>query len=218
MYETITIKLLDKMGSDDTVVNAARVSFAKEASQYSPDQNARLINYLATHNHWSPFAHCTLQFHIKAPVFVARQLAKHQVGFAWNEVSRRYVDTDPTFWSPGGAWRAKADNKKQGSADALVGDTRESQDVYEDTMRYCLLSYNLLLANGVCPEQARAVLPQSMMTEWYWTGSLYGFSRVCKLRLDPHAQLECQLVAKGIDAACREAFPISWSVLNGQVD
>ena len=112
MYETITIKLLDKMGSDDTVVNAARVSFAKEASQYSPDQNARLINYLATHNHWSPFAHCTLQFHIKAPVFVARQLVKHQVGLVWNEVSRRYVDSKPEFYMPK-VWRGKPENKKQ---------------------------------------------------------------------------------------------------------
>lgn len=218
MYETITIKLLDKMGSDDTVVNAARVSFAKEASQYTVDQNSRLINYLATHNHWSPFAHCTLQFHIKAPVFVARQLAKHQVGFAWNEVSRRYVDHTPTFWEPGGAWRAKADNKKQGSSEDIIPNYMGIQKIYSEMIAASAAVYDTMLASGVCPEQARSVLPQGMMTEWYWTGSLYGFSRVCKLRLDPHAQLECQLVAKGIDAACREAFPISWSVLNGKMD
>jgi thymidylate synthase (FAD) len=217
MYETISIKLLDKMGTDDTVVNAARVSFAKEASGYSPEQNAKLINYLATHNHWSPFAHCTLQFHIKAPVFVARQLAKHQVGFAWNEVSRRYVDITPEFWSPAGAWRAKADNKKQGSSEDIVPKFMLMQDVYDDMVQLAVYAYNRMLADGVCPEQARAVLPQGMMTEWYWTGSLYGFSRVCKLRLDPHAQLECRLVAEGIEEACREAFPVSWSALYGQV-
>ena len=218
MYEDITITLLDKMGTDDTVVNAARVSFAKEASSYTAEQNAKLIGYLATHNHWSPFAHCTLQFHVKAPMFVARQLAKHQVGFAWNEVSRRYVDYSPAFWNPCGAWRKKAENKKQGSMDEFVGDTKEAQDVYEDAMRYVYLTYELLLSQGVCPEQARAVLPQSMMTEWYWTGSLYGFARVCQLRLDPHAQVECREVALLINQECSRLYPESWKALNGTMD
>ena len=218
MYEDISVSLVDYMGSDDTVVNAARVSFAKEASQYTKDQNNKLIRYLATHNHWSPFAHSTLQFHVKAPIFVARQLAKHQVGFAWNEVSRRYVDNPPTFWNPGSNWRSRAENKKQGSSSELVGDPMETQDQYEDTIRYALLTYNLLLAQGVCPEQARSVLPQSMMTEWYWTGSLYGFSRVCKLRLDPHSQVECSQVATLIEEYCSGLFPISWKALNGTLD
>lgn len=218
MYEHISVDLLDKMGTDNTVVDAARVSFSKEAANYTAEQNNKLIKYLAKHNHWSPFAHCTLQFRVKAPIFVARQLQKHQVGFAWNEVSRRYVDYEPTFWSPGGNWRKKADNKKQGSMDDLVNDPLESQDIFEDTMRYCLLTYNLMLANGVCPEQARSVLPQSMMTEWYWTGSLYGFARVCKLRLDPHAQAECRQVAMCINDACAQAFPMSWEALNGTLD
>ena len=218
MYEKIAVSLVNHMGNDDTVVNAARVSFAKEARQYAVDQNKRLIKYLADHNHWSPFAHCTLQFHIKAPIFVARQLAKHQVGFAWNEVSRRYVDSDPTFWNPNRQWRSRAENKKQGSSTELVGDVIEAGDEYESTIRTAVLSYNLLLAQGVCPEQARSVLPQSMMTEWYWTGSLFGFSRVCKLRLDAHAQVECREVAQPIYDTCAKLFPISWKALNGTLD
>jgi len=227
MYGSIKVDLIDTMGDDLTVVNAARVSFDKESDWDSePDwrgfreltlsaKDCKLIKYLADHNHWSPFAHCSLQFRIAAPIFVARQLQKHQVGFAWNEVSRRYVDKEPLFWNPHKAWRKKADNKKQGSMDEIIDDPSESQDVYEETMRYCMLTYSLLLANGVCPEQARSVLPQSMMTEWYWTGSLYGFARVCKLRLDPHSQAECRQVATLIDEICNKRFPVSWKALNG---
>lgn len=215
MYDKISVELLDKMGTDSTVVDAARVSFNKIASNYTPTQNEKLIKYLAEHNHWSPFAHCTLQFRIKAPIFVARQLQKHQVGFAWNEISRRYVDYTPTFWSPHNEWRGRAENKKQGSADELVRDNLTAQEHYDDAIHYVKLSYELLLACGVCPEQARSILPQSMMTEWYWTGSLYGFARVCKLRLDPHAQAECREVAKGINDFCANEFPMSWKALNG---
>jgi len=228
MYEKITVELIDTMGSDLTVVNAARVSFNKESTwegekhwsgnildKKLSDKDIKLISYLAQHNHWSPFAHCTLQFRIKAPIFVARQLQKHQVGFAWNEVSRRYVDFKPTFWSPDNQWRSRAENKKQGSADELVRDNLEAQEHYNDAVRYVYQTYELLLACGVCPEQARSILPQSMMTEWYWTGSLYGFARVCKLRLDPHAQAECREVAKWINDFCANEFPMSWKALNG---
>jgi thymidylate synthase (FAD) len=228
MYEKITVELIDTMGSDLTVVNAARVSFNKESTwegekhwsgnildKKLSDKDIKLISYLAQHNHWSPFAHCTLQFRIKAPIFVARQLQKHQVGFAWNEVSRRYVDYEPTFWSPDNQWRGRAENKKQGSADELIRDNLEAQEHYNDAVRYVYQTYELLLACGVCPEQARSILPQSMMTEWYWTGSLYGFARVCKLRLDPHAQAECREVAKWINDFCANEFPMSWKALNG---
>jgi len=215
IYEEMSVKHLLKMGTDDTVVDAARVSFAKEASNYTSDQNVKLITYLAKHKHWSPFAHCTLQFHIKAPIFVARQLAKHQVGFAWNEVSRRYVDYEPTFWSSQGHWRAAAENKKQGSSSEYVANSAAAQNYYNASVQATLLCYKVLLTQGVCPEQARAILPQSMMTEWYWTGSLYGFNRVCQLRLDPHAQDECRQVALAISDCCAKAFPISWMALNG---
>jgi len=230
MYDKISVELIDTMGSDLTVVNAARVSFNKESEwegekhwsgnildKKLSDKDIKLISYLAQHNHWSPFAHCTLQFRIKAPIFVARQLQKHQVGFAWNEVSRRYVDYKPTFWSPDNQWRGRAENKKQGSADELVRDNLEAQEHYNDAIRYVYQTYELLLACGVCPEQARSILPQSMMTEWYWTGSLYGFARVCKLRLDPHAQAECREVAKWINDFCSNEFPMSWKALNGTV-
>jgi thymidylate synthase (FAD) len=215
MYDKISVELLNKMGTDSTVVDAARVSFNKIAFNYTPTQNEKLIKYLAEHNHWSPFAHCTLQFRIKAPIFVARQLQKHQVGFAWNEISRRYVDYEPTFWSPYNKWRSRAENKKQGSADELVRDNLVSQEHYDEAIHNAKLSYQLLLACGVCPEQARSILPQSIMTEWYWTGSLYGFARVCKLRLDPHAQAECREVAKEINDCCANTFPMSWKALNG---
>lgn len=230
MYESISVDLVDTMGSDLTVVNAARVSFNKESAWEGEQhwsgmitdkklsaKDTKLISYLAQHNHWSPFAHCTLQFRIKAPIFVARQLQKHQVGFAWNEVSRRYVDYDPTFWNPKNEWRERASDKKQGSTNDRVQDYLEAQDHYEDAMRYVWQAYQLLLACNVCPEQARSVLPQSMMTEWYWTGSLYGFARVCKLRLDPHAQVECREVAKMINDYCEKNFPVSWKALNGTV-
>lgn len=227
MYGSITVDLVDVMGTDLTVVNAARVSFDKESdwesepdwrgfhSRKLSDRDCKLIKYLADHNHWSPFAHCSIQLRIAAPMFVARQLQKHQVGFAWNEISRRYVDKDPVFWNPQRKWRARASNKKQGSSDEYVGGDLNSQEFYEDAMRYAWQAYELLLAEGVCPEQARAVLPQSTMTEWFWTGSLYGFARVCKLRLDPHSQAECREVATMIDAICAKEFPVSWKALNG---
>lgn len=211
----MNVDLIDHMGSDLTVVNAARVSFDKESS-YEEDRHGwflkasdqKLIDYLAKHNHWSPFSHCFLSFRIKAPIFVARQLAKHQVGLSWNEVSRRYVDSDPEFYVPD-AWRKRAENVKQGSSDVTV-DTLGSNGAMNAV---CLAAYKTLLAEGVCPEQARMVLPQSMMTEWIWSGSLYAFSRVCKQRLDSHAQLETQQVARVIANECKKNFPISWAAL-----
>ena len=212
----ITVDYLDHMGNDLRVVNAARVSFSKQSSYREDafgwtldDSDEKLINYLAKHGHWSPFSHCFLQFRIKAPIFVARQLQKHQVGLAWNEVSRRYVDSEPEFYSPP-KWRKRAENVKQGSSDEEVTGIRWDTEVFHDD---CAGFYDHLIQSGVCPEQARMVLPQSMMTEWWWSGSLYAFSRVCKLRLDSHAQRETQEVAKGIDAVCKRLFPVSWSAL-----
>lgn len=210
------VALVDFMGTDDSVVNAARVSFAKEASAYTEEQNAKLIKYLAEHNHWSPFSHCFLSFRIKAPIFVARQLVKHQVGLSWNEVSRRYVDSEPEFFFPE-EWRGKPENAKQGSSEEIIklqympvaGDLFSCIDI-------CLLCkhyYEFLLASGVAPEQARMVLPQNTMTEWIWSGSLYAFARVCNLRLDPHAQLETQEVASEINKLAKTLFPISWKYI-----
>ena len=161
------VELIDKMGSDLTVVNAARVSYGKN-KEVMDASDEKLIKYLAKHNHWSPFAHCTLQFRIKAPVFVARQLVKHQVGLSWNEISRRYVDYEPEFHTPE-VWRGRPDDSKQGSS----GEVQTDEEYYNRYINGCKVYYNLLLNEGVAPEMARMVLPQSMMTEWYWTCLLY---------------------------------------------
>jgi|6_EtaG_2_1085325.scaffolds.fasta_scaffold07031_3 thymidylate synthase (FAD) len=222
--------LVDKMGDDLTVVNAARVSFNKNVD-YSEDEykfqpiamnvqartkvpkvpqlrkeDERLVKYLAEHGHWSPFSHCFLQFHIKAPIFVARQLVKHQVGLAWNEISRRYVDDEPEFYEPE-EWRLAAENKKQGSSDETV------EYSIEPAYIHATQCYNNMLGLGIAPEMARMVLPQSLMTEWYWSGSLYAFARVCNLRCKSDAQKETRLVCEDISNQIKKLFPVSWKYL-----
>ena len=202
-------------GDDVMFVNAARVSFGKQKIEFE-DGDEKLINYLAKHNHWSPFGHCSAQFHIKAPVFVARQLVKHQIGLTWNEISRRYVDNEPEFFEPN-VWRGVADNKKQGSSDESI-DINPRNDMvndYQHALNRAKWTYEELLRKGVCPEQARMVLPQSMITEWYWSGTLYAFARVCNLRCKPDAQQETREIANMIDKECGKLFPISWSALIG---
>ena len=203
----MSVRLIDHMGSDLSVVNAARVSFAKEHKEFKDPADTRLINYLAKHNHWSPFGHATMQLQIKAPIFVARQLVKHQVGLTWNEVSRRYVDEEPEFYIPK-EWRLAADNKKQGSSKETI-DIPWAKGINEIPKKY----YKDLLELGVAPEMARMVLPQSMMTEWYWSGTLYAFARICNLRCKPDAQKETQDVGWGIDKHARRLFPASWQAL-----
>lgn len=206
------VTLVDFMGSDLSVVNAARVSFSKESALSDgilQEPDVRLINYLAKHNHWSPFAHTSISFRIKAPIFVARQLVKHQIGLVWNEVSRRYVDDEPEFYFPE-VWRGRPVNAKQGSSGVVEPD----EDFHpKDSVQWSLVAYNRMLEMGVAPEQARMVLPQNTMTEWIWTGSLMAFARVCKLRLDPHAQQETQEVAKMIQDLVAPLFPHSWKAL-----
>ena len=201
------VTLIDKMGDDLTVVNAARVSYSKVSKSFST-QDERLIKYLADHEHWSPFAHAFLQFRIKAPVFVARQLVKHQVGLVWNEVSRRYVDDEPEFYVPT-SWRGRPKNSKQGSD----GEVQTDEEYYNRYLNGCQLYYSLLLNQGVAPEQARMVLPQSTMTEWIWSGSVYAFARECNLRCKPDTQKETQDVANEIDKLADEAFPYCWKYL-----
>ena len=223
-----TVDYVDSMGTDLTVCNAARVSFDKE-SQWEVDElvdvglpgfrervlsekDEKLIRYLALHNHWSPFAHTSIQLRISAPIFVARQLVKHQVGGVWNEVSRRYVDDEPVFYFPE-VWRKRAENKKQGSSDESVEMDENDPYMIESTVQGCENTYNYLLDIGVAPEQARMLLPQNMMTSWYWTGSLMFFYRVWKQRIDSHAQVETQEVAKQIGSICNSLFPVSWKCL-----
>jgi|TARA_R110000824_G_scaffold68196_3_gene176549 thymidylate synthase (FAD) len=211
----MTVTLIDRMGSDLTVVNAARVSFNKESEWVDGNlsgKDEKLIGYLARHGHWTPFGHCFAQFRIKAPVFVARQLIKHQVGLIWNEVSRRYVDYEPECWEPV-VWREKPTNKKQGSTREGVASQDVMSHVYNDAIRHATDAYRYLIRSNVCPEQARAVLPQSMFTEWYWSGSLAAFSRVCKLRLSEDSQEETREIVDSIDTEMKAVFPISWREL-----
>ena len=214
-----SVELLRTSGTDLDVVNAARVSFHKESTEFSV-QDEKLINYLAKHSHWTPFAHVGATFRVKAPIFVARQLVKHQVGLVWNEVSRRYVDDEPEFWFPKRekGWRARPETSvKQGSGAGFI-DVFEygndyTENIPEDAVEVCLEAYTRLLKKGVAPEQARIILPLNTMTEWIWTGSLVAWARICKLRLDPHAQQEVQEVAKMFNTQLAPAFPVSWKSL-----
>ena len=211
MMGLIQVHRMDSMGTDLTVVNAARVSFDKfkEELEYSDE---KLIQYLAEHGHWSPFSHCFIQFKIDAPIFVARQLMKHTVGLGWNEVSRRYVDDDPEFYTPF-EWRRRAADKKQGSMAEAVSSQDIANRIKNESDRVALNCYDRLLKLKVCPEQARMVLPQNMMTSWFWSGSLYAFSRVCNLRLKEDAQEETRDVAQRISDHCAVEFPLSWKNL-----
>ena len=206
----MNVQLVDKMGSDLTVVNAARVSYAKTKNKFE-DNDEKLISFLAKHQHWSPFAHASLQFRIKAPIFVARQLVKHQVGLTWNEVSRRYVDYEPEFYTPN-TWRGRPHNSKQGSDGEVAVDNSK----YENMMSQLNGYYETLLNQGVAPEMARMVLPQSMMTEWYWSGTLYAFARVCNLRCASDTQQETRVIADLIDELIQESFPVSWKYLRNE--
>ena len=206
------VELVDSLGSDLTVVNAARVSFKQHKDTWDGSYE-RLIKYLAEHGNWTPFGHPQVQLRLSAPIFVARQLVKHQVGLVWNEVSRRYVDEEPKFFMPGPeGWRGKPENKKQGSSGKIQILLDLEKDIAMTTV-HCKHLYKELLEQGVAPEQARMILPISMYTEWYWTGSLSAFSRVCNLRLEPDAQEETQEIARQIDKICAELFPISWKYL-----
>lgn len=252
MEKAIQIQLMDSMGGDLTVVNAARVSFNKESvwvrryydaeafkrGELKPDgvflgytddgsqavfgvlsdKNKKLIRFLAREGHTTPFRHVQLQFRCKAPIFLARQLGKHQTGFSWNEVSRRYVDEEPEFYIPE-CWRKRPeDGIKQGSAEDCVeylwdSARTEVGQVYKEVLTIAERAYNNLIHAGVAPEMARMVLPQSMLTEWVWTGSLYGFFNVWKQRTDGHAQKEAQYFAELLDKAIPAQMRFSWETL-----
>ena len=243
----IDVTYVDHMGTDLTVVNAARVSFGKKSEYVTltkgfhsgeateealSSRDVKLIQYLANHSHYSPFGHCFASFHVKAPVFVARQLVKHKF-LRWNEISRRYVDSEPEFYLPEN-WRAKANDKKQGSGNTYINEIefndahdypddksylmdrwfRKTSDIVaEEVYPYCMRSYKELIDKGVCPEQARMVLPQSTMTEWYWSGSLDAFADMCNLRCAGDTQYETRLVANRICNNMKGLFPVSWFAL-----
>ena len=201
------VRLIDSMGTDLTVVNAARVSFGKKTEVFR-EEDRKLIAYLAKHQHLSPFGHCFASFHVKAPIFVSRQLVKHEY-LRINEISRRYVDSEPEFYTPE-VWRGRPDGSiKQGSEGTADVDTGQYN-------RHCysgLDIYDQMIHDGVAPEQARMVLPQSMYTEWYWSGSLDAFAKMYKLRIHHSAQEETQQIAKKIGANMELLYPVSWREL-----
>ena len=206
MIETTYI---DHMGSDLSVVNAARVSFGKSHAEFDPVRDTKLINYLASHKHLSPFGHAFASFHVKAPIFVARQLVKHKF-LRWNEISRRYVDDEPEFYVPE-VWRGRSADKKQGSEGVVYTDA-EPEFVGYTAMRI----YKEMIEAGVAPEMARMVLPQSTMTEWYWSGSLDAFADMCRLRCADDTQAETQKVAWDISLKMEDLFPVAWGALRDE--
>jgi len=224
----IKVTFVDSMGSDLSVVNAARVSFGKK-SEWNPnfrdepplyERDEKLIKYLAKHKHISPFGHAFASFHVKAPIFVARQLVKHKF-LRWNEISRRYVDDEPEFYVPD-VWRAKADDVKQGSSSEAVGmyeslwGFANADEDYCAHMKEAEYLYGHMVKSGIAPEQARMVLPQSTMTEWYWSGSLDAFADMCNLRCKPDTQAETAEVAWEIDCSMVKLFPVSWRALRDE--
>ena len=231
------VELVDVMGTDLTVCRAARVSFNKQ-SEWDIDEVAKkrlidsgstfnteelrilslkdvkLIQYLAKHNHWTPFAHPQITMRVKAPISIRTQLFKHKQGMVENEISRRYVSDEPEIYHP--RWRTSPTNgAKQGSEDFLkFGDEYNNcNTVYDLAVQQAMFAYNTLLAKGIAPEQARFILPQGTYTEWWWTGSLAAYARVCKLRSDSHAQWEIQQYATAFSDIISPLFPVSWSAL-----
>ena len=229
------VELMDHMGTDLTVCNAARVSFNKESEwgldfdaierlkscpynksdvRLLKEKDEKLIRYLAKHNHWTPFAHPQITLRVKAPISIRTQFFKHKQGFVENEISRRYVSYEPEFYSP--TWRGKpTDGAKQGSEDFITEETRTNlyDAIYRESYETALHVYNTLIEKGIAPEQARFVLPQGMYTEWYWTGSLAAFARFYKQRKDDHAQWEIREYANAVGKIIEPYFPVSWKHL-----
>jgi thymidylate synthase (FAD) len=211
MFEDCKVELLEVFGNDLTVVNAARVSLGKEVSEFT-EKDAKLCKYLADHNHNSPFFHPQARFRLRMPIWMAREWFRHTIGFSRNEMSRRYVDEPPTFHLPAEI-RTRAPSKKQGSNDDVHTDNEFLRKCMTESCTDAMTMYKALLEQGVCPEQARMILPQNMMTEFIETGSLAAYSRLCNLRLGPDAQKEIQDVARMVSNLLVDKFPSTWSVL-----
>lgn len=218
-----SVQYVDHMGSDLSVVNAARVSMDKEStwefddtgsftSKHLSAGDVKLIDYLAAHNHWTPFGHAHLSLRIKAPIYVARQLVKHQIGLVWNEVSRRYVDTPPEIYIPDFV-AGRADKVKQGSTGAAHEDSPAWVNAMSVLCRHAESTYNNMIKAGVAPEDARMILPLNMYTEWVWSGSLAAWARVANLRCDPHSQRHTRAYGEAISAVVSSAFPVSFTAL-----
>ena len=208
-------ELIDFMGDDSSVVRAARVSFASDQTLQDIKRDKSLISYLAKHNHWTPFSHTAITLRMTAPVPIRTQCFKHKVGFTENEESRRYISYTPEYIIP--EFRMSTPSKKQGSGAAFEGDDqKELQELYLSSVKVAIATYEALLEKGVCEEQARFVLPQGTLVNWYWTGSLSAYARFFKQRTDPHAQQEIQELAHAVGSIIKPLFPYSWSVLTGE--
>jgi thymidylate synthase (FAD) len=207
------VECLETFGNDLTVVNAARVSFDKESLEFT-EADKKLVNYLAKHDHVSPFFHPQIRFRIKMPIFVAREWYRHTIGLARNEVSRRYVDTPPECWIPfPNEIRERDPRLKQGSKSTPVDDSERIHSILSNQTNAALKTYHDLLENHVAPELARTILPQSMYTEFIETGSLAAYARLCRLRLNPAAQKEIRDYAEAISVCLAAKFPVSWEAL-----
>jgi thymidylate synthase (FAD) len=211
-----SVSYIDHMGSDLSVVNAARVSFNKESSfdgvdgdTWLSEPDTKLINYLAKHNHWTPFGHAQLSLRVKAPIFVARQLVKHQVGLVWNEVSRRYVSDTPEIYQPSGFRLAPEGSIKQGSSDR----TSINTGMYPSIVASIVREYEGMIRNGIAPEEARMILPLATYTEWVWSGSLAAWMRVINLRCDPHSQSQTRAYGEAFASIVQDKFPVSYKAL-----
>ena len=223
-YVPMSVEHISHMGSDINVVNAARVSFAKEVKEIE-SRDCKLLKYLADHNHWSPFAHTSISLRCKAPIFLARQLVKHQVGGNWNEESRRYIDSEPEFWAPE-KWRGKPVNAKQGSSDVDMTDvtvaewgrgcTETPGTLLDFHVSHSLSDYKDMISAGVAPEQARIILPLNTMVNWIWTGSVAFFARVYNQRAGVGAQEEAREFAERLSLVVKNCYPESWLVLTGE--
>ena len=211
MFEDCSVELLETFGDDLTVVNAARVSLGNYVTEFT-DRDAKLIKYLADHEHTSPFFHPQARFRLKMPIWMAREWFRHTIGFARNEVSRRYVDYEPTFHIP--EFRTRALGKKQGSNDDVHIQSDQFSEFLRSQCRAAVGSYKIMLQNNIPPEQARLVLPQNMMTEFIETGSIAAYARLCHLRLGPDAQKEIRIVAGKVADQLKSKFPVSWEALN----
>lgn len=209
------VSYISHSGNDLLVVNAARVSFYKHRKEFGEDDK-RLLSYLARNNHWTPFAHPQITLRMKTSIPVRTQCFKHKQGFVENEVSRRYIDTTPTIFHP--IWRRRNPNAKQGSLNEFPSNIDRCDDIYSMSTTFALRAYEMLLEEGIAPEQARMVLPQGMETEWYWTGSLAAFSRFYKERTNPTAQYEIQELAKEVSKIIHPLFPEAWGALTEAVN
>lgn len=238
--EQIKVEYVDHMGTDLSVVDAARVSFAKKSAWESvisvdttrkedseewlkdhrvhkgcfvkmSEADAKLINYLAKHEHWTPFAHTAISLRVAAPVPIRTQCFKHKVGLVENEESRRYIKSTPEIFIP--EFREKPEGSiKQGSG-GIHQSNEEWQYSYRKLTERCVDIYLQMIKEGVAPEQARFVLPQGAIVNWVWTGNLMSFANFYKKRIDPHAQQEIQEVARKVDEVIRPLFPVSWAAL-----